>query len=116
MAMKRRAVIVLGGLLFGVFGIAAFVTLSLRSQAASAASDPRQEAPLVRLATAAQAAESERRFTGVIAARVQSNLGFRVPGKIIRRLVDVGQHVTAGQALMQIDENDLRLALMAKRH
>jgi RND family efflux transporter MFP subunit len=64
----------------------------------------------------AQAAGYERRFTGVVAARVQSNLGFRVPGKIIRRLVDVGQQVKAGQALMQVDESDLRLALMAKRN
>lgn len=90
--------------------------VAMRAHDASAVSDPRQEAPLVRLAAPAQAAGYERRFTGVVAARVQSNLGFRVPGKIIRRLVDVGQQVKAGQALMQIDESDLRLALTAKRN
>ena len=58
----------------------------------------------------------ERAFTGTIAARVQSNLGFRVPGKIVERLVDVGQQVKAGQPLMRIDETDLRLALTAKRN
>ncbi len=33
----------------------------------------------------------ERTFTGTVAARVQSNLGFRISGKIIERLVDTGQ-------------------------
>ena len=59
---------------------------------------------------------SERGFTGIIGARVQSNLGFRVAGKIVERLVNVGQQVTAGQPLMRIDETDLRLALTAKRN
>ncbi|HBN6246054.1 TPA: biotin/lipoyl-binding protein, partial [Clostridioides difficile] len=57
-----------------------------------------------------------RSFTGTIAARVQSNLGFRVPGKIVERLVDVGQQVKVGQPLMRIDDTDLRLALTAKRN
>lgn len=47
---------------------------------------------------------------------MQSNLGFRVPGKIVERLVNVGEQVKAGQPLMRIDETDLRLALTAKRN
>jgi RND family efflux transporter MFP subunit len=47
---------------------------------------------------------------------VQSNLGFRVAGKIMERLVNTGQQVKAGQPLMRIDETDLRLALTAKRN
>ncbi len=73
-------------------------------------------APVVAVAPARQAGGLERAFTGLIAARVQSNLGFRVPGKIVERLVDVGEQVTAGQPLMRIDEIDLRLALAAKQH
>jgi RND family efflux transporter MFP subunit len=111
--MRKTPAFVLGTLLIAVFGAAA---LAMRTHEASAVSDPRQEPPLVRLVAPVQAIDSERRFTGVVAARVQSNLGFRVPGKIIRRLIDVGQQVKAGQALMQIDESDLRLALMAKRN
>ncbi|MEW6450932.1 MAG: efflux RND transporter periplasmic adaptor subunit [Pseudomonadota bacterium] len=114
--MKKRPVFVLGGLLVAASAAAALATVSMRSPQASAASDPRQDAPLVRLIVPAQAAESERRLTGAVAARVQSNLGFRVPGKIIKRLVDVGHQVKEGQALMQIDESDLRLALTAKRN
>jgi RND family efflux transporter MFP subunit len=116
MGMKKRPVIVLGSILIAASGAAAFVTLSIHTQAAFAVSDPRQEAPLVRLVSATGAAESERRFTGVIAARVQSNLGFRVAGKIEERLVNTGQQVKAGQPLMRIDETDLRLAVTAKRN
>src|SRR5947208_13650622 len=115
MAMKTRPAVVLGGLLFAMLGMAAFVTFSIRTHA-SAVSDPRQETPIVRLATAAQVTGSERGFTGIIGARVQSNLGFRVAGKIMERLVSAGQQVKAGQPLMRIDETDLRLALTAKRN
>ena len=114
--MKKRPAIVLGGVLLAMLGAAAFVTLSLRAQQASAVSDPRQEAPIVRLATAVRVTGPGRSFTGIIGARVQSNLGFRVAGKIVERFVNVGQQVKAGQPLMRIDETDLRLALTAKRN
>ncbi|MPZ35663.1 MAG: efflux RND transporter periplasmic adaptor subunit [Rhodospirillales bacterium] len=114
--MKKRAAVVMGGLLVAVLGAAAVVTLSLRAREASAVSDPRQVPPIVRTVTAAGVAGAERSFTGIIGARVQSNLGFRVPGKIVERLVNVGQQVKAGQPLMRIDETDLRLALTAKRN
>ncbi|WP_376960534.1 efflux RND transporter periplasmic adaptor subunit [Azospirillum sp. A26] len=114
--MKKRPMIVLGGVLTAALGAAAFVTLSMRTQEASAVSDPRQDAPIVRLATTVPVAGSDRGFTGVVGARVQSNLGFRVPGKIIERLATVGQPVKAGQPLLRIDETDLRLALTAKRN
>ncbi|HXZ46252.1 MAG TPA: efflux RND transporter periplasmic adaptor subunit, partial [Pseudolabrys sp.] len=83
--MKKRRIIVLGGLVIAASGAAAFVTLSIRSQGASAVSDPRLEPPVVRLVTAAPVSGSERGFTGIIGARVQSNLGFRVAGKIVER-------------------------------
>jgi len=108
--------VMLGGLLIAVSGAATFATLSLRAHEAAAVSDPRQEPPIVRLAAAAPVAGSERAFTGVVEARVQSDLGFRVAGKIVERLVDVGQQVEIGQPLLRIDETDLRLALTAKRN
>jgi len=45
---------------------------------------------------------------------VQSDLGFRVPGKVLERLVDAGQSVKRGQALMRIDPTDLRLVVRAR--
>ncbi|MGE0283690.1 MAG: efflux RND transporter periplasmic adaptor subunit [Rhizobiaceae bacterium] len=114
--MKKRSAIVLAGVLTAGFGAAALATLAIPTHEAAALSDPRQEAPIVRLVTAAPVVGSERSFTGIIGARVESNLGFRVPGKIVERLVDVGQEVKAGQPLMRIDDTDLRLALTARRN
>jgi RND family efflux transporter MFP subunit len=113
--MNKKAAAVLAGLSVAVFGGAAF-TLSARTQEMSGPSDPRQQPPLVRLVTAVPVTASERGFTGVIGAKVESNLGFRVAGKLVERLVDVGQEVRAGQPLMRIDPTDLRLALIAKRN
>jgi RND family efflux transporter MFP subunit len=42
-------------------------------------------------------------LTGEIAARVSSNLSFRVSGRVIERRVDVGQHVQAGEVLARLD-------------
>jgi RND family efflux transporter MFP subunit len=114
--MKKRPILVIGSLLIVVSGVAAFATVSLRTPDAAALSDPRQAPPIVRLTTPIQVTGAERGFTGLVGAKVQSNLGFRVPGKIVERLVNVGQSVKAGQPLMRIDETDLRLALTAKRN
>src|SRR5690348_6122773 len=103
MGMKRRFAVVLGGLVIAISGMVALAAVSMRTQEASAARDPRQKPPLVRLVTAASVTGSERGFTGIIGARVQSNLGFRVAGKIVERLVNVGEQVKAGQPLMRID-------------
>jgi RND family efflux transporter MFP subunit len=68
--------------------------------------DPRTQPELVRIATVGSAQESDHAFTGVVTARVQSDLGFRVPGKVTKRFVDVGQVVRSGQPLMRIDVTD----------
>lgn len=78
-------------------------------------SDPRTEAPLVRAAIVQGAPSASRAFTGTVAARVQSDLGFRVPGKVLERLVDAGQTVKRGQPLMRIDPVDLKLAAHAQQ-
>ena len=81
---------------------------------ATSSTDPRTQAPLVRIETVKMSAPSGRSFTGVVAPRVQSDLGFRVAGKVVERLVDTGQTVRRGQALMRIDPKDLGLALQAQ--
>jgi RND family efflux transporter MFP subunit len=77
--------------------------------------DPRTEAPLVRAAVVQGASAASRAFTGTVAARVQSDLGFRVSGKVLERLVDTGQTVKRGQPLMRIDPVDLKLAAHAQQ-
>ena len=81
---------------------------------ATSSIDPRTQTPLVRVAPVATVAQTERAFSGIVAARVQSDLGFRVPGKILERMVDAGQTVKRGQALMRIDPTDLKLATRAQ--
>src|SRR3954470_3341082 len=116
MAMRMSRLVILAGVLIAASGAAVFATLAIPAQEASAARDPRQEPPMVSLVMAARVSGSERGFTGTIGAKVESNLGFRVAGKIVERLVNVGEQVKAGQPLMRIDETDLRLALTAKRN
>lgn len=77
--------------------------------------DPRTEAPLVRAVLIQGASAAPRAFTGTVAARVQSDLGFRVAGKVLERLVDTGQPVKRGQVLLRIDPVDLKLAAHAQR-
>jgi RND family efflux transporter MFP subunit len=114
--MRKKPAVLLGGALITALGATAFGVFFLRAQEASAVGDPRQDPPIVKLAAPIRVSGFERGFTGIIGARVQSNLGFRVPGKIVERLVNVGQPVKAGQPVMRIDETDLRLALTAKRN
>jgi RND family efflux transporter MFP subunit len=54
-------------------------------------------------------------FAGEVRARAESRLGFRVSGKIIRRQVELGQRVKAGEVLAQLDPQDYKLATDAAR-
>ena len=78
------------------------------------APDPRVGPPLVSVATVRSRAPVPRAYTGVVSARVESNLGFRIPGKIVERMVDVGQAVYRGQPLMRLDSTDYVLAADAR--
>lgn len=99
------------GLAVGLAGMA----LAGCDSSASSASDPRLQPPLVRVAEVRAADRSERSFTGQVTARVQSNLTFRVAGKVTARLVDAGQAVRAGQPLMRMDRTDYENAVVAQR-
>jgi RND family efflux transporter MFP subunit len=64
----------------------------------------------VLVATVHYEAESPARsFVGTIRPRIETDMGFRVPGKVAKRLVEVGQTVDVGQPLATLDEIDLRL-------
>ena len=56
-----------------------------------------------------EAETPERSFVGTIKPRIETDMGFRVPGKIAKRLVEVGQTVDVGQPLAMLDEVDLKL-------
>ncbi|CAN7465769.1 efflux RND transporter periplasmic adaptor subunit [Bradyrhizobium sp. LjRoot220] len=56
-----------------------------------------------------EAETPERSFVGTIRPRIETDMGFRVPGKVAKRLVEVGQTVDVGQPLATLDEVDLKL-------
>ena len=50
-------------------------------------------------------------YSGAVKARTEMNLGFRVAGKIVERLVDIGDRVNPGDILARIDATDYALAV-----
>ena len=73
--------------------------------------DPRTQPLSVLITRVGAPVTNTESFTGVVTARVQSDLGFRVPGKVTKRFVDTGQEVHIGQPLMQIDVTDYAHAI-----
>ena len=59
--------------------------------------------------------DAGQEYSAEVRARVESRLGFRVAGKLIKRQAEVGQRVKAGQVLAQIDPQDYKLAQEAAR-
>jgi RND family efflux transporter MFP subunit len=100
---------------FGTATVSCLLPLALSACGHPPPADPRTEPPLVRVATVARGNAASRAFTGTVAARVQSDLGFRVPGKVLARLVDTGQTVKRGQLLFRLDPADLELSARAQR-
>src|SRR5438105_2003417 len=97
--------------------LAGWLTMALMAGGCSkpAVKDPRLQSPRVEVFKAESAGANSRTFTGIVEARVQSDLGFRVGGKILERSVDVGQRVQKGQPLMRLDPEDLRLSAAAQQ-
>ena len=50
-----------------------------------------------------------RDYSGEVRAKSESTIGFRISGKLVTRLVDVGATVTQGQALARLDPSDAGL-------
>lgn len=104
------------------WALVAFGVLSLAGLAAAeAVLSPVTSTPAVTEARPAQpvrvsrisfaAAERADMFTGTIRPQHEVGLGFRVPGKLVDRLVDVGDHVVRGQLIARLDDTDARLEL-----
>ena len=66
--------------------------------------------PVRAIVLTANSVDIDAEFPGEVRSRVESRLGFRVPGKITARKVDPGSLVKKGQVLMQLDAQDLRLS------
>ena len=60
-----------------------------------------------------ESAGSARDFVGVVRARYETDLGFRVAGKIVTRIVNVGDRVAVGDIVARLDPEDLRLPVQS---
>ena len=95
------------------------LALSVATAVLSGCSRPTPSAEPIRavkvLTVGTQAMRAGGEFAGEVRARVESRLGFRVGGKIVRRYVELGQRVKAGEMLAQLDPQDYQLAAQAAK-
>ncbi|WP_425221390.1 efflux RND transporter periplasmic adaptor subunit [Pseudomonas sp.] len=98
---------VLVGILGGLLGC--------REEAAPVADNSEAPARLVLSMEVHPVTSDGALFTGVVAARTESELGFRVAGEVIERRVDSGDRVKRGDVLLVLDVDDFELALRAAR-
>lgn len=80
--------------------------------AACSGSTPPVEAPRPVRTTEVRydAASEARRYAATVQSRYEVEQAFRVGGKVVRRLVEVGQTVREGDVLAVLDDSDYRLA------
>lgn len=88
------------------FALAGALTLAGCGSQAAVPAPPRSA--IVAHPQAAETINAEV-YSGDVRARYESQLGFRVNGKIKTRKVDVGNHVEAGQVIAELDPVDLQL-------
>ncbi|HLZ02817.1 MAG TPA: efflux RND transporter periplasmic adaptor subunit [Bradyrhizobium sp.] len=87
----------------------AFLAVALAGCNDQVAKNPAPTRPVLVATTHYEAETPERSFVGTIRPRIEADMGFRVPGKVAKRLVEVGQTVEVGQPLATLDEVDLKL-------
>src|ERR1700744_965935 len=87
----------------------AFVAVLLAGCNEKVAEKPAPTRPVLVASVHYEADNPERSFVGTIRPRIEADMGFRVPGKVAKRLVEVGDTVNVGQPLATLDEVDLRL-------
>jgi membrane fusion protein, multidrug efflux system len=77
-------------------------------------SEAKVEQEVVRPVKAVVVGEAARErtltYSGVVRPRIESAVGFRVAGKIVQRLVNIGDRVEIGQVIARLDDTDLKLA------
>ncbi|WP_206199397.1 efflux RND transporter periplasmic adaptor subunit [Parasulfuritortus cantonensis] len=98
---------------------AVVLALALSASLLSACKEDKPPAPPVPsvlvLAAAGAAGSEGPSYSGEVRARHEADLAFRVGGKLVARLVDVGAQVRPGTVLARLDPADLQLNVAAVR-
>src|SRR3984885_10085858 len=87
----------------------ALIAIALAGCDDKVAEKPTPGRPVLVVTVHYEAESPERSFVGTIRPRIEADMGFRVPGKVAKRLVEVGETVDIGQPLATLDEIDLKL-------
>jgi membrane fusion protein, multidrug efflux system len=91
----------------------AFCGLALLS-ACSKPAPPEEPVRAVKVLTVGAAAlQVGAEYAAEVRPRIESRMSFRVAGKLLKRHVEAGQHVNAGQLLAEMDPQDFVLAVQA---
>lgn len=88
----------------GLIGLISFVFSACSSEAPKAP----EIRPVRTVVVEPKSIDDDRQAVGEIRARVESDLAFRVSGKVVSRTVDVGARVSKGDILARLDEQDYR--------
>jgi RND family efflux transporter MFP subunit len=110
-ASFRRPPAMLGLKLVGVLLLAVSVGACDSSTGKERPADNVIDRPVLVVPARYVAITETRSLAATIKPRIESDLGFRVAGKVARRLVQNGDVVRKGQALLVLDTNDLQLQL-----
>ena len=102
---RRSALMPLGLKPFGLLAM----LLVLAGCEAKTAPAPTSERPVQVQRVAYESETARRDFVGVVRARYETDLGFRVAGKITERIVNMGDRVHVGDVIARIDPQDLKL-------
>lgn len=95
-------------------GLVSLLTMSALISACSRPTPPTAAVPAVYVsAVRNEAVDAQRILHGSVRARIETDVAFRTGGRVIERLVELGQTVRAGQELARLDPNDLQLSLQA---
>src|SRR5256714_5971374 len=87
--------------------LAVLLLLVACTEAAPATSNPERPVQVQRVTY--QSGDASREFVGVVRARYETDLGFRVAGKITARIINVGDRVRVGDVIARLDSQDLKL-------
>lgn len=71
---------------------------------------PEAVRPVKAVVVGEAARERALSYSGVVRPRIESAIGFRVGGKIVERVVSIGDLVEVGQVIARLDDTDLKLA------
>jgi membrane fusion protein, multidrug efflux system len=95
------------------FPIAATIAIALLSGCAKPVAEPEPVRPVRSVVVNEGATQATREYAAEIKARTETRLSFQVPGKLVRRMVEVGQSVKLGQPLAQLEPQDAQLSAQA---